>query len=99
MGSQQAALADPAAGPDAAPMSWMTTREYKRAELARSLEARVGVAPDETRSGNRAGLVGLDEVALDEVAAIPVGSLRMHCACCKDPYVEAHPFYHQLCHS
>ena len=26
-----------------------------------------------------------------------MGSLRLHCACCKSPYTLRHSFYHQLC--
>jgi hypothetical protein len=121
-GSQHAALADPAAGPDAAPMSWVTTREYKRAELAQRFQApadAAAVAATEEATEEEAEAVLLARAAA--AAAIPVcgplrmhcakpnpnpnlspspdqvGSLRMHCACCKEPYSSRHHFYHQLC--
>ena len=76
-GSQHAALTDPAAGPDAAPMSWATTREYKRAELAQRLQApaHAAAAPSDAATEEEA-LMARAAAA----AAIPVGSLRTHCA-------------------
>ena len=61
LGSCNAALAAPDAGPDAAPMSWVTCREWKRAESTRTTDA-----ADERDAAAR----------LAAVAAIPVGFLR-----------------------
>ena len=81
-GSQHAALTDPAAGPDAAPMSWVTTREYKRAELAQRLQAPADAAAAAAAAPPPAEATE-EEVLLARAAAaaaIPVDSLRMHCA-------------------
>ena len=100
-GSQHAALTDPAAGPDAAPMSWVTTREYKRAELAQRLQAPADAAAAAAAAAAAPPAEATEEEVLlaraAAAAAIPVGSLRMHCACCKDPFASRHHFYHQLC--
>ena len=82
-GSQHAALTDPAAGPDAAPMSWVTTREYKRAELAQRLQAPADAAAAAAAAAAPPAEATEEEVLLARAAAaaaIPVGSLRMHCA-------------------
>ena len=83
-GSQHAALTDPAAGPDAAPMSWVTTREYKRAELAQRLQAPADAAAAAAAAAAAPPAEATEEEVLlaraAAAAAIPVGSLRMHCA-------------------
>jgi NAD(P)-dependent dehydrogenase (short-subunit alcohol dehydrogenase family) len=98
-GSQHSALLDPAAGPDVAPLDWVSTREWKRAQM---LE---GINSDRDGGGSCSGggsVVGASQADLAEraaaaAAAIPVGSFRRYCACCKVPYELMHSFYHQLC--
>jgi hypothetical protein len=102
VGSQHVALRDPSAGPESAPMSWVTCREYKRAELGRQMRAE---EPGGETAGGEAQVdagstdepVQIDHAKLAKAASIPVGSLRRYCACCKEPYHQLHSFYHQLC--
>ena len=101
-GSQHLALADPAAGPDSAPMSWVTSREFKRAELGRAQEARAEEEPEAQPPAAEDASAGeaepqVDMAKLEKAASIPVGSLRRYCACCKEPFEKLHSFYHQLC--
>jgi len=95
VGSQHVALRDPAAGPDAAPMSWVTCREYKRAELGRGPETPRAEEPEPDDGSTEPPKIDLAKLA--KAASIPVGSLRRYCACCKEPYHQLHSFYHQLC--
>ena len=102
-GSQQTALLDPSAGPDAAPLDWMSTREWKRAQLeggGAAAAAAAAAAGEGMGSGDGVACTtqaDLVERAAAAAASIPVGSFRRYCACCKVPYERMHAFYHQLC--
>jgi 3-oxoacyl-ACP reductase-like protein len=96
VGSQHVALRDPAAGPDSAPMSWVTCREYKRAEFGRETPPGQEPEPSQAVDGST-DQPQIDLAKLAKAVSIPVGSLRRYCACCKAPYHQLHSFYHQLC--
>ena len=101
-GSQQTALLDPSAGPDAAPLDWMSTREWKRAQLLEGGGAAAAAAAAAAGGGMGSGdgvacTTQADLVERAAAASIPVGSFRRYCACCKVPYERMHAFYHQLC--
>lgn len=98
-GSQQTALLDPAAGPDAAPLDWVSCREWKRAQMLEGASASSGGGGGGGESSQAASSSQADLAAraAEAAAAIPVGSFRRYCACCKRPYELMHSFYHQLC--